>query len=243
MNKLIDLIQSFNYLVAFTGAGMDTESNLPDFRGPDGLWKKKDPRTIASTEALRYDYELFYEFYAHRLRTLHQVKPHRGHEILADLERRGILKSIITQNVSGLHQDAGSKVVYELHGSLKRIRCEYCKKEASEEDFFQKKRCSCRGRLRPDVVLFGESLPHETMQNALSELERADGLLIMGTSLEVQPAASLPFISSMKRIYIDLQAEDHPLIDLTYKESIGSFLEELHDHLIKHPKRKDRYDI
>ena len=206
---------------------MDTESNLPDFRGPEGLWRNHDPRALASTQALAGNYPLFQEFYADRIKALHEAGPHIGHTILADWEKSGRLQAIITQNVSGLHAAAGSKNVIELHGSIRRIHCSLCGKEAGGEAFLAKQACSCGGRLRPGVTLFGESLPQAAFQRADEALSRADLILILGTSLEVFPAAQLPFIYPMQRAYVDLAAKPDPRIDHSYAQPIGLFLDRL----------------
>lgn len=130
--------QSANTVV-LTGAGMDTESNIPDFRGKDGLWRELDPRQVASIGSFYENYELFHEFYTDRIRLLENIKPHEGHYILADFEKRGIIKSIATQNVSGLHHMAGNKKVYELHGNIRQVRCNECNNTAKLRDFLDKK--------------------------------------------------------------------------------------------------------
>lgn len=231
MHELVEVIKRARSMVAFTGAGMDTESRLPDFRGPKGLWKNHDPRALASTEALANHYPLFHEFYSHRLQVLEGVQPHKGHEILAKWERQGRLKTIITQNVSGLQSLAGSKNVIELHGNLRHIYCQSCHQASNQTDFLTNTRCSCGGKLRPGVILFGEALPQEAFHQADEALSRADLILILGTSLEVYPAAQLPFIYPMTRVYVDLEANEDPRIDFIYRESIGDFLEQL-DQLI-----------
>lgn len=231
MQELVTAIKQAKYLVAFTGAGMDTESNLPDFRGPGGLWRNYDPRTLASTQALAGNYPLFREFYVHRIKNLAGAKPHIGHGILARWEEEGLLKAIITQNVSGLHVAAGSHNVLELHGNIRRIFCQSCGAAATEEDFFDNKACHCGGRLRPGVTLFGESLPREAFQRSDEELAKADMILILGTSLEVFPAAQMPFIYPMTRVYVDLEATPDRRIDFIYREPIGKFLKQL-DELI-----------
>ncbi|NLJ70299.1 MAG: NAD-dependent deacylase [Clostridiaceae bacterium] len=225
MNEFIQALRSSKYLLAFTGAGMDTESNLPDFRGPGGLWKNHDPRKLASIQSLHKNYSLFREFYTQRIASLGHASPHKGHKILADWEKEGLLKGIITQNVSGLHMAAGNKNVIELHGSIRRVFCLECKKEYAEKDFIDGKKCDCGGLLRPGVTLFGEPLPQESFQHAVDELAQADMIIILGTSLEVFPAAQLPFMYSMKRAYIDLEAYPDERIDFVFREKIGPFLD------------------
>lgn len=224
MEAFVEALEKANYFVVMTGAGMDTESNLPDFRGANGLWKNHDSRLLASTEALANNYDLFHEFYSHRIKALDTVKPHVGHEILAQWERSGKLKCIITQNVSGLHRAAGSQNVLELHGNIRDIYCNDCHQTASKEDFYNKASCSCGGKLRPGVVLFGEMLPQDVFSQALEELSRADLLIILGTSLEVYPAAELPFIYPMIRCYVDLTGRTDRRIDYLFREKAGDFL-------------------
>jgi NAD-dependent deacetylase len=221
-----------SYLCVFTGAGMDTESHLPDFRGPDGLWKNHDPRSLASTDALRDNYPLFHAFYSHRYENLKKADIHRGHQILAELEEKGLIKSIITQNISGLHQAAGSKKVIELHGSLKRFHCNRCNIEATAEDFLSQKPCICGGKLRPSLTLFGEALPQIAFRDAIEELEKADFLLILGTSLEVYPAAQLPFMFPLKLCYVGLEpVMQEKQMDYVFHTKIGDFLSALKEEL------------
>jgi len=204
VKKLADMMKKYTYTVVLTGAGMDTESNIPDFRGKNGLWKNINPILVASIDSLKRNYELFHEFYSTRIKKLEHVKPHEGHYILADLERRGIIKSIATQNVSGLHHMAGSKRVYELHGNIKRIICNKCKEEASLDDFLNKEKCSfCGGLLRPAVVLFGEALPMDIWSLAESDIGRCDLLIVIGTSLEVYPVNQFPKMAGGKTVLIN----------------------------------------
>lgn len=156
---LADFMKEAKYTVVLTGAGMDTESNIPDFRSQDGLWRKMDPRLVASIDTFEENYSLFRDFYSERIKRLKDVKPHEGHYVLADFEKRGIIKCIATQNVSDLHRMAGNEKVYELHGNIRKIRCNYCNHKAESEDFLNREKCTNCGRdaLRPEVVLFGEA--------------------------------------------------------------------------------------
>ena len=160
IERLREWLLSSNNTVILTGAGMSTESGVPDFRSASGWWKQMDPRTVATTEALTDHYSLFHEFYKTRIENLEKVAPHEGHHILADWERRGLVSLIATQNVDGFHQLAGSQSVEELHGSIRSIRCHRCQRAAVMASFLNKASCAhCGGKLRPNVVLFGESLP------------------------------------------------------------------------------------
>ncbi|HLS07725.1 NAD-dependent protein deacylase [Lentibacillus sp.] len=186
-----------NHTVVFTGAGMSTESGLPDFRSANqGLWNQKDPSKIASTDALNNNVEVFIEFYRTRVLSVKDYKPHEGHHILADWEKQGLVHSIITQNVDGFHQEAGSQNVAELHGTLTKLHCQSCGREYNSEEYVnQEYYCVCGGILRPSITLFGETLPQDAFQFALSEAEKADLFIVLGSSLSVSPANQFPLIA------------------------------------------------
>lgn len=198
----LNWLKEAKHVVVFTGAGMSTESGLPDFRSSlTGLWTKKDPRHYASTEAMKYHREDFVSFYQMRIENLLKHQPHTGHEILARWEKEGIIQSIITQNVDGFHQRAGSKNVIELHGTLRTIRCEICGKEYPNVRFLQPEgtQCTeCHGFVRPSVVLFGESLPLEAIRKAEKEAYKADLFIVLGSSLQVYPANQYPLLAKQK---------------------------------------------
>lgn len=180
-------------VVVFTGAGMSTESGLPDFRSSGGLWDGKDPMQIASTMSLAQNFDEFTEFYRYRLKEKNKFKPHEGHHIVADWEKRGLVDAVVTQNVDGYHQLAGSQKVYELHGSLTDIYCEICGKKYMEEVYLEQNRClECNGKLRPGIVLFGEMLPVQAFQSATEAAANCRTMLVIGTSLQVAPANMLP---------------------------------------------------
>lgn len=204
---LREWIKESRHTVVFTGAGMDTESKIPDFRGKDGWWKNMDPREVANIHAFHENYDLFQEFYAMRMNLLKDVKPHKGHYILAKLEEEGLIKSISTQNVSRLHSLAGSKNVYELHGNIQTVRCNYCYKPGDVEDFLDKKNCGYCGRqgLRPNVVLFGESLPMEAWHISEKEIRNSDLLIVIGTSLKVYPVNQLPLLAQGRTVLINME--------------------------------------
>ncbi|NLJ33466.1 MAG: NAD-dependent deacylase [Firmicutes bacterium] len=205
VSKLASMLKEANKTVILTGAGMDTESNIPDFRSKNGWWRQIDPRLVASTNSLYNDYSTFHEFYLLRIKLLEGIMPHRGHYVLADLEKAGLLESIITQNVAGLHTLAGNKNVYELHGNIRSIRCDKCGEGAKIEDFFAGKDCRACGQraLRPNVVLFGEALPPKVWEAALADIESCDLLLVIGTSLEVYPVNQLPLWTRGKTVLIN----------------------------------------
>lgn len=192
-----DWIKSSAHTVVFTGAGMSTESGLPDFRSANqGLWQQKDPSQVASVQALNHNVEEFIEFYRKRVLGVKEYEPHAGHRILADWEKQGRIHSIITQNVDGFHQLAGSKKVAELHGTLQKIHCQTCGTSYSSENFLDGLyHCSCGGILRPSVVLFGEMLPESPFEMAFDEASRAQLFIVFGSSLSVTPANQFPLIA------------------------------------------------
>lgn len=179
--------------VVFTGAGMSTESGLPDFRSPKGLWGRYSPEELASTEALNRNFENFAAFYGERVKAMGGIEPNRGHRILADWERRGLVQAIVTQNVDGLHQAAGSQRVYELHGTLREVRCQSCASVFPAEGYESKARCgACGGKLRPAVVLFGEMLPERALSESMDLASTCGLFIVLGSSLLVSPANMLP---------------------------------------------------
>ena len=194
--KLHEMIKNSNNIVFFGGAGVSTESGIPDFRSVDGLYNQKykyPPEQILSGSFLKKNPEEFFKFYHDKL-TLHDVLPNKAHFKLAELESEGKLKAVITQNIDGLHQAAGSKKVLELHGTIHRFYCSSCGKETSEQDANSCEgipRCSCGGIARPDVVLYEEQLGDHVITEAVRFISEADMLIVGGTSLNVYPAAGL----------------------------------------------------
>lgn len=189
---------SSNHTVVFTGAGMSTESGLPDFRSANqGLWQQKDPSQVASVSALNNNVEEFIEFYRKRVIGVNEYHPHRGHQLLGEWEDRGLIQAIITQNVDGFHQQAGSKQVAELHGTLQRVHCNSCGTVYSSTEYANGTyQCiACGGLLRPSVVLFGEMLPEEAFNRAFEEAARAELFIVLGSSLTVTPANQFPLIA------------------------------------------------
>lgn len=228
LEKLKGWMEESRHTVILTGAGMSTESGLADFRSKEGLWKKIDPMKLASIDSLRDNYDHFHEFYKMRMESLGHVKPHEGYDILADWERRGLVQSIITQNVDDFHLLAGNKRVYRIHGSLNQYRCGDCGHAAEKTDFMDKKACNkCGGNLRPGVVLFGESLPGEELERAIEEMERADLVLVIGTSLRVYPVSNLPNLTRGKKVYINKELERDKNFDLQFQGKAGDILREL----------------
>ena len=190
------LVNKCDNIVFFGGAGVSTESGIPDFRSKDGLYNqqyKYSPETILSHTFFMNKTEEFFKFYKLKMNSL-KYQPNITHIKLSELEARGKLKAVITQNIDGLHQKAGSKVVYELHGSVLRNYCMNCNKFYDAEYVFNSKgipRCSCGGIIKPDVVLYEEGLDEETIENSTDAIQKADLLIVAGTSLTVQPASGL----------------------------------------------------
>lgn len=194
IRKLQDIIDDSERIVFFGGAGVSTESNIPDFRSADGLYQQKykySPEQIVSHSFFMRNTEGFYEFYKDKMMYL-DAKPNAAHKKLAELEAAGKLAAVITQNIDGLHQAAGSKNVYELHGSILRNYCESCGKfydAAYVKNSEGVPRCGCGGRIKPDVVLYEEGLDPDIIQKSIRAISEADTLIIGGTSLVVYPAA------------------------------------------------------
>lgn len=196
ITKLQEMLASSCNIVFFGGAGVSTESGIPDFRSVDGLYSQKykyPPEQILSGSFFKKNPEEFYKFYHDKL-TLHNVMPNKAHLKLAELEHQGKLKAVITQNIDGLHQAAGSKNVLELHGTVHRFYCTSCEKDTPEDEANACQgvpRCDCGGIVRPDVVLYEEQLNERVITEAVRYISEADMLIVGGTSLNVYPAAGL----------------------------------------------------
>ena len=197
-----DLLLNSNHAVALTGAGMSTPSGIPDFRSTrSGIWSEVDPMEVASLSSFRYDPEKFYGWFHSLAKTIWTAEPNAAHTALASLEKGGLLEGIVTQNVDGLHQRAGSINVNEIHGHLREAVCVDCLQRHDSEPLFKTfvstgvaPNCvSCGGHLKPEVVLIGEQLPHEAIAAAHALFDTTDMVIIGGSSLEVAPASELPF--------------------------------------------------
>ncbi len=190
------LVNESENIVFFGGAGVSTESGIPDFRSKDGLYNqqyKYPPETILSHTFFMNQTDEFYKFYKAKMNSL-KYKPNITHIKLAELESQGKLKAVITQNIDGLHQKAGSKIVYELHGSVLRNYCMNCNKFYDAEYVFNSNgtpKCNCGGIIKPDVVLYEEGLNEDTIMKSIYAIQNADLLIVAGTSLTVQPASGL----------------------------------------------------
>jgi NAD-dependent deacetylase len=193
---LAQLIRDYQPCVVLTGAGVSTESGIPDFRSADGIWARYDPMEYATIEAFRRDPEKVWDFYARRLGVLRAAEPNDAHRALARLETEGWIQAVVTQNVDRLHERAGSRDVVEVHGSLRTSSCLECGHVEGFErvvELLPTPRCErCSAVLKPDVVMFGELLPAAAIDRAFALAREAALLLVVGSSLEVHPVASLP---------------------------------------------------
>jgi NAD-dependent deacetylase len=199
--RLAELIRRRQPCVVLTGAGVSTESGIPDFRSPTGLWAEFDPLEYATIDAFRADPRKVWRFYGPRISMLVDAEPNAAHLALAELERRGLVRAIVTQNIDLLHERAGSREVIEVHGSIRTATCPHCGAEHSlgrvlellESRAGEAPRCdSCAAVLKPDVVFFGELLPEQAIDRAYALARTAGLMLVVGSSLEVFPVAGLP---------------------------------------------------
>ena len=226
--KLREMIAESDNIVFFGGAGVSTESGIPDFRSVDGLYNQKwkyPPETILSHSFFERDPEEYYRFHREKL-VIDGVKPNRAHLRLAQLEQEGKLKAVITQNIDGLHQAAGSKNVLELHGSILRAYCSRCRRPYPTEQMNKGTgvpRCSCGGVIRPDIVLYEEALDEDILRRSIAYIRNADILIIGGTSLNVYPAAGLiNYYRGNKLVLINLSETPYDsYADLIIHEKIG----------------------
>lgn len=236
MNRLGELLRQAASVVVFTGAGMSTESGLPDFRSQKGLWQGEDPMRLASTQAMLHHRDDFIAFYRKRIEGLLACKPHRGHEILAGLEKSGRISGIITQNVDGFHQRAGSKKIAQLHGTLETVHCRTCAKVYPSSRYLEEggTACACGGFLRPSVVLFGESLPHQAVDQAQKWTDQSDVFIVLGSSLAVSPANWFPQRAKEGGAKLVIVNHDPTALDdwadlLIQGERIGEVLARIHE--------------
>lgn len=237
LHAAASLLARSRRIVALTGAGISTESGLPDFRSPTGLWAGVDPLEVASLSAFRRRPQAFYDFYRRRLAALAEAEPNAAHRALVDLERFG-LHAVITQNVDGLHQAAGSRRVIELHGNLREAACVQCGWPApiavipEALDRGELPACGrCGSPLKPNVVLFEELLPERAYREAEEECARAGALLVAGSSLQATPAAWLPGVAKTHGAGIII-ANDEPtamdaLGDVILRGRVGKILPDL----------------
>ena len=239
MNEKIEQLRQWvaesDNIVFFGGAGVSTESGIPDFRSVDGLYNqeyKYPPEEIISHSFFERDPEEFYRFYRAKLIPGKDVRPNAAHIRLAELERDGKLRAVITQNIDGLHQAAGSRRVIELHGSIHRCYCAKCRKPYPESYVNEGTgipRCSCGGIVRPDVVLYEEGLSEQDLTDAVNYIRRADVMIIGGTSLAVYPAAGLiRYFRGKHLVLVNMGATPYDdMAELVIREKIGQVFSQI----------------
>ena len=232
--ELQRLIDNSNKIVFFGGAGVSTESGIPDFRSVDGLYNQKydyPPEEILSHTFFERNTEEFYRFYRDKMLCLDK-KPNKAHLKLAELEKAGKLSAVVTQNIDGLHQAAGSKRVYELHGSVLRNYCRKCRKFYTPEYIKKSEsvpKCECGGVIKPDVVLYEEGLDDSVVSGALNAIMQADLLIIAGTSLTVYPAAGfIRYFRGDKIVLINRDSTPFDSqADLVFHDKVGELLDKI----------------
>lgn len=234
IEKLKEIVRDSNNIVFFGGAGVSTESGIPDFRSVNGLYNQQwnyPPETILSHSFFTRDPEEYYRFHRAKL-VVEGVKPNRAHLRLASLEREGKLRAVITQNIDGLHQAAGSKKVLELHGSILRAYCSKCRRPYPADVINYGTgvpRCSCGGVIRPDIVLYEEGLDEDILSQSISYIRNADVLIVGGTSLNVYPAAGLiNYYRGNKLVLVNLSETPYDsYADLVIHEKIGEVFDQI----------------
>ncbi len=240
LREAATLIFRSHHTTVFTGAGISVESGIPPFRGEGGIWTKYDPMVLELSYFLRHPEqswqaikEMFYEYYG-------KVKPNRAHEVVALLEKEGFVKAVITQNIDNLHQEAGSRTVYEFHGNYQRLVCLDCNRKLEfTPGIFDNlpPRCPhCGGLLKPDFVFFGEMIPPEVSRLSFAEAEVADVFLLIGTTGEVYPAASIPAVAKnhgAKIIEVNVRPSNHTrsITDIFLQGKATAVLDALWDQI------------
>lgn len=240
IEELKKIIDESDNIVFFGGAGVSTESGVPDFRSKDGLYNQKDvrfdmyrPEYLLSHSCLMNEPKVYFEFHRQKMDT-RDIEPNNAHKYLAKLEELGKLRGVVTQNIDGLHQKAGSNKVYEIHGSALRNYCLKCGKKYPKDYIFETNepipRCDCGGMIRPDITLYEEGLPEDAVSGAVNAIAKADVLIIGGTSLTVYPAASYidyfrgKYLVIINQSELNIRRSDNVLI---IREKIGQVFTEL----------------
>lgn len=241
LTKLLQYINESHSIVFFGGAGVSTESGIPDFRSKDGLYNQHDvqfeqysPEYLLSSNCLHDNPNVFYEFYRQKM-DVRNIEPNITHKVLAKLETMGKLNAVVTQNIDGLHQKAGSKMVYEIHGTTMKNYCEKCHKKYPSDYIFETTeavpRCECGGLIRPDVTLYGENLPDHAVNSAILAIRKADLLIIAGTSLQVYPAAGfIRYFAGQHLVVMNKEKLNVPInkeTDLVFYEPMGTIFAQL----------------
>ncbi len=233
--KISRIIKKSKHLVAFTGAGISAESNIPTFRGEGGIWNKYDPKILDINFFMQNPEFCWKHIKDMFFSVIDKAEPNAAHYFLAELEKNNILKSIITQNIDNLHQKAGSKNVVEFHGNTRNLICTNCNKHYKVADFDLKKEipvCSCGKFLKPDFVFFGEGIPNDAYEKSVNEVNSCDVMLLIGTTGEIMPASLLPYEAKKNgAIIIEINTEEsnytQKITDFFIKQKAGVVSEEL----------------
>ncbi|MGM0446518.1 MAG: SIR2 family NAD-dependent protein deacylase [Bacillota bacterium] len=242
LDKAVNILKQKKHITVFTGAGISVESGIPPFRGKDGLWEKYDPYFLHINYFLNnpkksweLNKKLFYSMFS-------ECKPNRAHQVVADLEKKGFVDAVITQNIDNLHQEAGSKNVYEFHGTYKKLVCTECEEKVAFKEEYLKDlppRCDkCDGLLKPDYIFFGEGIPQKAYQASIKESETADVFLVIGTTGEVTPASLIPnFASKNGATIIEVNIErsnfTNKITDFFIQGKATAVMDKLYEKLIK----------
>jgi NAD-dependent deacetylase len=230
--SIADKLIQAEKIVFVTGAGISQESGIPTFRGKDGLWRKYDAMQLATIDAFYENPKLVWEWYEERRKNILAAKPNAGHDTIANLEKYKQVR-VLTQNIDGLHQRAGSSQVFELHGSIITVKCTVCDFKEKITDTFSElpPRCKCGKILRPDVVWFGEALPQDVWSEAMMHANSCNVMFVVGTSLAVSPANMLPVYAKQNgATIIEVNPEETPMsksMDLSIRSQSAKALPEL----------------
>lgn len=228
--KTLEVLKNAASVVVLTGAGVSAESGVPTFRGKDGLWKNHRAEELATPSAFAKDPKLVWEWYSWRREIIRDLEPNPAHDTISELENRFEQFSLITQNVDGLHNKAGSRKIVELHGNIWKVRCTKEGKTSWNDEKFSSlpPLCECGAMLRPDIVWFGEALPGDSISKAIEQSKSADLFFVVGTSGVVEPAASLPLVAKECGAYlVEINMEKTPLsgfMDDIYMGKAGEIL-------------------
>lgn len=234
--QAIALIRESKRIVAFSGAGISTEAGIPDFRSEGGLWGNAELLELMSAGGFRRDPAGFYRAASQLMPNMHRAQPTAAHQLLAELEAQGKLTAVITQNIDGLHQAAGSHTVHEIHGTFRTGRCLHCRKQFAMADFYERIErgeilapyCpKCESPIKPDVVLFGDLLPFDVWESALAAVNACDLMLVLGSSLVVYPAAELPqaaLVAGARLIIVNREETDYDrMANVVLRMQLGDF--------------------
>ncbi len=232
IEAVAELLAQASQVVALTGAGISVESGIPAFRGAQGLWEKYDPMEFASIESFTADPARVWGMLLELDHLVRQAEPNPAHQALARLERAGRLAGVVTQNIDGLHQAAGSRFVVEFHGSGRRLRCLSCRRQLNRAEVLMEQlppRCACGGLVKPDVVFFGEPIPERAAMTAFALASSCQVMLVVGTSAVVAPASHLPLLAKSagaKVVEINLEptALSERISDYVFHESASAVL-------------------